>query len=59
MKKDGIKLMTIKHYANREGVTSAYIYKLIKEEKMNCFIIDGVQFIETDKYPTIPGIRRK
>lgn len=59
MKKDVSKLMTIKNYANREGVTSAYIYKLIKEEKMNCFIIDGVRFIETDKYPTIPGIRRK
>ena len=59
MKKDISKLMTIKNYANSEGVTAAYIYKLIKEGKMDCFIIDGVQFIETDRFPTIPVVRRR
>jgi len=59
MKKDISKLMTVKNYSNREGVTAAYIYKLIKEGKMDCFIIDGVQFIETDRFPTIPAVRRR
>jgi hypothetical protein len=59
MKKDVSKLKTVKNYANDEGVTAAYIYKLIKEGKMDCFIIDGVQFIETDRFPTIPVVRRR
>lgn len=49
------KLQTIKNYALANGVTTSYIYKLIKEEKMNSFVIDGVQFIQTDIYKTIPG----
>ncbi|UEG49731.1 hypothetical protein LK994_13900 [Ferruginibacter lapsinanis] len=52
-------LMNIKNYADREGVTASYIYKLIKEGKMSSFVIDGIQFIETDKYPTIPVANRR
>lgn len=47
-------LQTIKNYALKFGVTPSYIYKLIKEKKMTAFIIDGVQFIDTSKYATIP-----
>lgn len=52
-------LMTIKNYALKEGVTPSYIYKLIKEGKMNAFEIDGVQFIQTDKFPYIPVVNRR
>lgn len=52
-------LMTIKNYAIKEGVTPAYIYKLIKEGKMSSFSIDGYQFIETDKFPALPVVNRR
>lgn len=52
-------LLTVKNYAMKEKITPAYIYKLIKEEKMQAFIIDGVQFIDTAKYPTIPVTNRR
>jgi hypothetical protein len=47
-------LKTIKNYAAGEGVTAQYIYKLIKDGRMNDFQIDGVQFIDTRMYPTLP-----
>lgn len=53
------KLKTIKNYAKEEGVTPSYIYKLIKEDKMEPVMIDGVQFIDTDRFPTIPVIDRR
>lgn len=59
MKVEVNKLMTIKNYASRENVTTSYIYKLIKEQKMSSFVIDGMQFIEVNKYPTIPVIARR
>lgn len=34
-------------------VTSVYIYKLIKEGKLSKVVIDGVQFIDTVKFPSI------
>lgn len=54
-----IKLKTIKNFALEEGVTPAYIYKLIKEDKMEALVIDGVQFIDTEKYPTIPPVVKR
>ena len=51
--------MTIKNYALKEQVTPSYIYKLIKENKMESFSIDGMQFIEITKYPTIPVLNRR
>ena len=54
-----IKLKTIKNFALEEGVTPAYIYKLIKEMKMEALVIDGVQFIDTEKYPTIPAVVKR
>lgn len=43
-------LLTIRNYARKFKVTSSYIYKLIKEEKIVPTIIDGVQFIDKEKY---------
>jgi hypothetical protein len=59
MKVEIKNLMTIKNFALKEGVTPSYIYKLIKESKMSSFVIDGVQFIETDKFPYIPVVNRR
>ena len=53
------KLQTIKNYASDRDVTTSYIYKLIKEGKMDCYTIDGVQFIQTDIYPSIPVANRR
>ncbi len=59
MKIDTGNLMTVKNYALREGITPSYIYKLEKEGRMSCFIIDGVKFVEVNKYPTIPVTNRR
>jgi hypothetical protein len=53
------KLQTIKNYAAANNITTSYIYKLIRESKMTVFFIDGVQFIQTDLYPTIPVTNRR
>lgn len=47
-------LKTIKNFALGQSVTPSYIYKLVKEHKMQTVVIDGVQFIDTQKFPTIP-----
>lgn len=59
MKVEIANLMTIKNYARKEDVTTSYIYKLIKEGKMNSFPIDGMQFIQVDKFPSIPVVPRR
>ena len=59
MKIDISQLMTIKNYALRERVTPAYIYKLIKEGKMQPVVINDVQFINVKDYSTIPVINRR
>ena len=46
-------LQTIKNYANKRGVTTSYIYKLIKEQKLETVEIDGVKFIDTKMFPAI------
>jgi hypothetical protein len=52
-------LKTVKNYALGEGVTASYIYKLVKEGKMKLIMIDGVKFVDTKDYPTIPVINRR
>jgi hypothetical protein len=52
-------LKTIKNFALGEGVTPSYIYKLVKENKMELVMIDGVRFVDTSKYPTIPVVNRR
>ena len=59
MKIDISQLMTIKNYALKERVTPAYIYKLIKEGKMQPVIINDVQFINVKDYSTIPVLNRR
>lgn len=59
MKIELTNLMTIKNYAKREGVTPAYIYKLIKQDRMASLSIDGIQFIEINKFPYIPVTNRR
>ena len=48
------KLQTVKNFAVSEGVTASYIYKLVRENKMELIEIDGVKFVQTDTYKTIP-----
>jgi len=52
-------LKTIKHFALGEGVTPSYIYKLVKEGKMQLVMIDGMKFVDVSKYPTIPVTNRR
>ena len=59
MKIETTNLMSIKNYANREGVTASYIYKLEKEGKMGLFLIDGIKFVELNKYPSLPVTNRR
>jgi len=54
MKIDIEKLTTIKNYASKLNFTPAYIYKLIRENKIQAIVIDGVFFIDTIKFPRIP-----
>jgi hypothetical protein len=53
------KLMTVKNFAAEFGVTPSYIYKLEKEGKMDLFQIDGVKFVQTDIYKSIPVANRR
>lgn len=55
MKRNLNGLLTIKNYADMFNVTASYIYKLIKEQKMEPVVIDGVQFIDTLRFPNIPN----
>jgi len=52
-------LKTIKNFALKEGVTPAYIYKLVKEKRMELVMIDGVKFVDTSRYSTIPVTNRR
>ena len=52
-------LMNVKNYADKQGVTASYVYKLIKEKKMDCIIIDGIQFIDINKYKELPVSNRR
>lgn len=56
----GLKwLKTVKNYAVGHNVTASYIYKLVKEGKMQLVLIDGVKFVDTKEYPNIPVINRR
>lgn len=54
MKVETSTLFTIKNYAMKNGVTPAYIYTLVKKERMKIVLIDGVQFIDIAVYPILP-----
>ena len=50
-------LQTIKNYAGRYGITTSYVYKLIKMGALDAVVIDGVQFIDTNKFKSSPKKR--
>ena len=52
-------LLTVKNYADSFGVTAAYIYKLVKEQRMTLFEIVGVKFVDSIRYTTIPVQNRR
>jgi hypothetical protein len=48
-------LVTIKNWALGLAITTSYVYKLIKQKKLQPVTIDGIKFINKAKYPTIPS----
>ena len=42
---DETKILTVSSYAAKVGHTTQWIYKLIKDGKLNTNVIDGVIFI--------------
>lgn len=52
-------LQTVKNYADSFGVTVSYIYKLVREGRMHFLEIDGVKFVDTTIYATIPVANRR
>ena len=38
-------LLTVRNYAKKKGVTTTWIYHLVKIGKLECKIIDGIKFI--------------
>jgi hypothetical protein len=52
-------LQTVKNYAVNRNVTASYIYKLVKEGKMQLIMIDGVKFVDTKQFPAIPVANRR
>lgn len=46
-------LKSIKNYAKMCDVSTSYIYKLIKDERMNAVEIDSVFFIDIKIYPSL------
>lgn len=50
-------LQTIKNYAVNWGITTSYVYKLIRLGELEAVVIDGVQFININQYPHSPKKR--
>lgn len=46
---DKSKLLTIRTYADRQGVSTQYVYRLIKEGQLPSEEIDGVKFVVIKK----------
>ena len=59
MAKDNRWLKTVKNFAKGFDVTPAYIYKLVKEQRMELVLIDGVRFVDTSVYKGIPVANRR
>ena len=52
-------LKTVKNFALQHSVTPAYIYKLVKDGKMDLVLIDDVRFVDTSVYKSIPVANRR
>ena len=48
-----LTLKTVANYAKMNSVTASYIYKLVREKKLTFVVIDGVKFVDVEKYPTL------
>jgi len=46
-------LKSVKTYADMQKVTTAYIYKLMKSGRIQPVVIDGVMFVDIEKFPSI------
>ena len=46
-------LKSVKNYAYSQKVTTAYIYKLIKSGRIEPVVIDGIIFVNVEKFPSI------
>jgi len=46
-------LKTVANYAQMNGVTATYVYRLAKTGKITLVEIDGVKFVDTEKHPTL------
>jgi hypothetical protein len=53
MKIETENIKTIKSYALLNKVTTAYIYKLIGQNRITPVVVDGVKFIDLVAYPSI------
>ena len=53
------KLQTVKNYALGQNITPSYIYKLVRQGKMDLVEIDGIKFVNVKEYPVIPVINRR
>lgn len=58
VKKATKDLRTVKRYAIAMKVSTSYIYKLIKEDRLTSVTIDGVHFIDVNEYPSIQLIKK-
>lgn len=52
-------LQTVNNYAVERGITPQYIHKLVKDGKMDFFLVDGVKFVDTVRFASIPVINRR
>lgn len=52
-------LKTVKNFALGHNVTPAYIYKLVKEGRMELVTVDGVKFVDASMYKGIPVTNRR
>lgn len=59
MAKDNRWLKTVKNFAKLFDVTPAYIYKLEKAGRMELVLIDGVKFVDSSVYKSIPVSNRR
>jgi hypothetical protein len=50
-------LRTIHNYSLSNGVTTSYIYKLVRLGKIKPVEIDGIKFIDTDKFPSTKTLK--
>ena len=46
---DSSKLLTVKHYANTQGVSTTAVYTWMTQGRVKSVKIDGVTFVEIDK----------